>query len=145
MDKNRNTFHVSAPASLDTIETDPIKLKQILLNLLSNAAKFTENGEVFLEVALTEGEEPSWVEFKVRDTGIGMDEHTQEQLFNSFFQADTSSKRKFGGTGLGLTISRHFASMLGGSISVASAPGQGTEFTVHLPLHVSITKNVASL
>jgi len=135
VEKSNNQLHVDYPKNLYSFKTDPIKLKQILLNLLSNAAKFTEKGAVTLSVKnhLHNGSE--WIQFMVSDTGIGIDDNTKEKLFSSFFQADTSTRRKYGGTGLGLTISRHFVTMLGGNITVESKLGQGTTFTVDLPMN----------
>ena len=118
------------------IHTDYTKLKQILLNLLSNACKFTEHGHVSLSVRSKppRASLPAGVEFIVRDTGIGIDPPQLEHLFEPFTQADGSTTRRHDGTGLGLTITRHFCAMLGGSIDVVSAPGQGSTFTVWLPL-----------
>jgi signal transduction histidine kinase/DNA-binding response OmpR family regulator len=112
-----------------TFYTDRTKLKQSLLNLLSNAAKFTRNGRVRLEVAMADAE----VCFVVGDTGIGMTGEQQSRLFQAFSQADVSTSRQYGGTGLGLAITRHFCEMLGGRITVESAPGQGSTFTIALP------------
>ena len=133
-EKNHNVLNVAYPNSIDTINTDPIKLKQILLNLLSNAAKFTENGAIEFLVQAKKFHDTDWIEFIVKDSGIGLTDAAKEKLFTSFFQADNSTHRKYGGTGLGLTISRHFASMLGGEINVDSQPGEGATFTVSLPV-----------
>ena len=112
------------------IETDPQRLDQVLKNLISNALKFTERGEVQLSVdALAER-----VEFRVRDTGIGIAAHQQSIIFEAFRQADGTTNRKYGGTGLGLSISRELARLLGGDISVQSEPGSGSTFTLNLPL-----------
>ena len=114
----------------EAIDTDPTRLRQILINLLGNAVKFTEVGQVRLVVRLTEdGDEPVMV-FDVEDTGVGMSKGQIARLFQPFMQADTSTTRRFGGTGLGLTISRRFAEMLGGGITVRSAFGTGSAFTV---------------
>ncbi|MDB6060314.1 MAG: histidine kinase [Verrucomicrobiaceae bacterium] len=113
------------------IETDPQRLGQILKNLLSNALKFTEKGEVALRVYC---EQPQTVAFAIRDTGIGIPEHQQNIIFEAFRQADGSTHRKYGGTGLGLSISRDLARLLGGDITVQSIPGQGSIFTLTLPL-----------
>jgi signal transduction histidine kinase len=131
-----NTLQVSLAEGLGRVATDTAKLRQILLNLLSNAAKFTENGKVTFEawrVRLSSGDE---VLFRVSDTGIGMDEAHLERLFTSFTQADSSTSRKYGGTGLGLAISRRFAQLMGGDIEVTSNPGKGSTFTVTLPVVV---------
>ncbi len=119
------------PAVPATIQTDPQRLGQVLKNLLSNALKFTEQGEVTLRVLQQAG---GMVAFEVKDTGIGIAEHQQELIFEAFRQADGSTHRKYGGTGLGLSISRDLAQLLGGSIRVQSAPGQGSTFTLLLPV-----------
>lgn len=120
-----------------TIETDPLRLRQILFNLLGNAVKFTDRGEVRVVVRYPARPEqdpsrvcPQQIAFEVSDTGIGMTAEQVERLFQPFSQADRSTSRKFGGTGLGLAISRRLARMLGGDITVRSAPGQGSSFCV---------------
>ncbi|NJL20908.1 MAG: response regulator [Leptolyngbyaceae cyanobacterium SM1_3_5] len=106
-----------------------------MLNLLSNAAKFTQNGVITLSIARSEVEHPTpLIRFQVADTGIGMSADQLEQVFEAFTQADASTTRKYGGTGLGLAISRRFCQLMGGSIEVASRPGQGSRFTVSLPI-----------
>jgi CheY-like chemotaxis protein len=120
-----------APNAPDRIETDSQRLGQILKNLLSNALKFTEAGAVSLHVSAGAGDT---VRFEVQDTGIGVSDHQREIIFDAFRQADGSTHRKYGGTGLGLTISRDLARLLGGDISVTSTPGQGSTFTLTLPL-----------
>jgi CheY-like chemotaxis protein len=112
---------------------DVTKVRQVLLNLLSNAAKFTEKGAVSLEVAREQDVTGSWVVFRVRDTGIGMTPEQTGKLFQAFMQADGSTMRKYGGTGLGLALSRKFCVMMGGDINVESAPGKGSTFIVRLP------------
>jgi CheY-like chemotaxis protein len=120
-----------APQAPERIETDPQRLGQILKNLISNALKFTEAGGVSLRVSPG----PSGtLRFEVQDTGIGISEHQQEIIFDAFRQADGSTHRRYGGTGLGLTISRDLARLLGGEITVRSAPGEGSTFTLTLPL-----------
>ncbi|RKH53306.1 GAF domain-containing protein, partial [Corallococcus sp. AB050B] len=114
-----------------TLETDPRRLGQVLKNLLANAFKFTEAGEVALTVA-TEG--PGRLVFRVRDSGIGIPSELQGPIFEAFRQADGSTHRKYGGTGLGLSISRDLARLMGGDVTVSSAPGEGSTFTVTLPL-----------
>jgi signal transduction histidine kinase/CheY-like chemotaxis protein len=124
-----NRLEIVCPAALGTFHTDRTKLKQSLLNLLSNASKFTHEGRVSLEVRPADAE----ISFVVSDTGIGMTEEQQGRLFQAFSQADASTTRQYGGTGLGLAITKHFCEMLGGSITVESRLGQGSTFTVILP------------
>jgi signal transduction histidine kinase len=125
-----NAFVVELADDVGIIRSDPMKLRQILFNLLSNAAKFTESGTV----TLTASREPGEIVFGVSDTGIGMSREQLSRLFQPFMQADTSTTRRYGGTGLGLTITRRFAELLGGTVEVESEPGVGTTFTVRLPL-----------
>lgn len=113
---------------------DPMRLRQIFINLLANAVKFTEQGSVTLQLATENG----WLHFCVRDTGVGMDEDTRGRLFQAFSQADESVARKFGGTGLGLLIARDLLEAMGGNIEVDSAPGAGTSFLGHIPLRLPI-------
>jgi signal transduction histidine kinase/DNA-binding response OmpR family regulator len=128
-----NRLVVDYPADLGTMKTDAKKVKQILLNLISNASKFTENGRVVLRGARERRGAADWIVLRVSDTGIGMTEEQMGRLFQAFSQADASTTRKYGGTGLGLVISKRFAQMLGGDITVESAPGRGSTFTVELP------------
>ncbi|MCP4591641.1 MAG: response regulator [bacterium] len=114
----------------ETIQTDPTRLRQILINLIGNAIKFTETGSVRLITSLVEDGDETHMQFSVLDTGIGMTEKQLTKLFQSFMQADTSTTRKFGGTGLGLAISKRFAEMLGGTITAESKPGEGSMFCV---------------
>jgi two-component system, NtrC family, sensor kinase len=123
---------VEAQDNLGSQIVDPMRLRQILLNLLSNACKFTKLGEVTLRVRrVVDGH--NWMEFVVADTGIGMTAEQQARLFEEFSQADTSTARRFGGTGLGLAITRRLARMMGGDVTVQSEPGKGSVFTVRLP------------
>ena len=131
-EQNSNRLVVEAAADLGALTVDPMRLKQILLNLLSNACKFTKQGEVRLEARrLVDG--GGWIELAVADTGIGMTTEQQARLFAEFTQADASTAQRFGGTGLGLAISRKLARMMGGDVTVASEPGKGSVFTVRLP------------
>ena len=131
-EQNKNRLLVESQENLGALSTDPMRLKQILLNLLSNACKFTKQGEVTLRVRkVVDGH--SWVEFAVADTGIGMTPEQQAKLFEEFTQADTSTARQYGGTGLGLAITRKLARMMGGDVMVTSEPGKGSVFTVRLP------------
>jgi len=131
-EKNKNRLVVDAQGNLGTLTADSLRLKQILLNLLSNACKFTKEGEVALQVRkVADGRD--WVELAVADTGIGMTAEQQAKLFQDFTQADSLTARRYGGTGLGLAISRKLARMMGGDVTVASEPGKGSVFTVRLP------------
>jgi len=114
----------------EKIRTDPTRLQQILLNLLNNAIKFTAQGEVILEVSASDSD----LRFKVIDTGIGITEEQKAAIFNVFTQAESATTRKYGGTGLGLNISRHLANNLGGDITVTSEPGKGSQFTASVAL-----------
>ncbi len=133
--KNGNRFIVDCPAEIGSIDCDVTKVKQSLLNLLSNASKFTSNGTVGLAVSRAGAGADERMVFCVTDSGIGMTPEQMDRLFQAFAQADSSTTRKFGGTGLGLAITRHFARMLGGDVSVASEPGVGSTFTLVLPVH----------
>jgi PAS domain S-box-containing protein len=115
------------------VSGDPLRLRQILLNLLDNAIKFTSAGEIRLSVACP-GNESGACLFEVSDTGIGMNEETQQRVFQAFSQADGSVSRKYGGTGLGLTICRQLAELMGGDLGLRSTPGQGSVFSLRLPL-----------
>jgi len=117
----------------ETVRIDAQKIRQILLNLLSNSSKFTADGEVRLEVEGWSRDGMPWIRFTVSDTGIGMDEEQAARIFEPFAQADESTSRSYGGTGLGLSITRAFTRMMGGEIHVDSVPGSGTSFTVELP------------
>jgi signal transduction histidine kinase len=130
MEVNDNHFKIVAPELIGAIESDDQRLRQVLLNLLSNAAKFTESGDIDLTVERT-GD--GWVQFAVRDTGIGMSPEQAERLFEPFSQADNTISQRFGGTGLGLSISHHFVEMMGGHIAIESELGIGSCFTVWLP------------
>jgi signal transduction histidine kinase len=130
--QNKNSLVVEAQENLGAITADPMRLRQILLNLLSNACKFTKQGEVKL-TARKVANGDNWIELAVCDTGIGMTPEQQAKLFADFTQADSLTARQFGGTGLGLAISRKLARMMGGDVTVASEPGKGSVFTVRLP------------
>jgi signal transduction histidine kinase len=128
------TLTVSLPAERVGVGTDPTKLRQILINLLGNAMKFTDAGHVSLEMTLTDDR----VHYCVRDTGPGITDADLERVFDPFTQLDQSLKRAKGGTGLGLPVSRRLAHLLGGDLTVASAPGQGAAFTLWLPRNVGV-------
>ncbi len=122
---------------LGTLFMDRTKLKQIALNLLSNACKFTHDGQVRLAVKRTHGPGGEWLHLEVEDSGIGIPQERLEELFEPFRQADESTTRKYGGTGLGLSISRHYCQMMWGSIEAVSSPGGGSTFSVRLPVDIS--------
>jgi GAF domain-containing protein len=131
-EQNKNRLVVEAQEKLGMLTVDPMRLRQILLNLLSNACKFTKQGEVALRVRkVVDGR--NGIEFAVADTGIGMTAEQQAKLFEEFTQADSSTAQRYGGTGLGLAITRKLARMMGGEVAVASEPGKGSVFTVRLP------------
>jgi signal transduction histidine kinase len=122
---------------LGTLTVDPMRLRQILLNLLSNACKFTKDGEVSLKARKAANGSCDFVELAVADTGIGMTGEQLGRLFAEFSQAESSTAQRFGGTGLGLAIARKLARMMGGDITVASEPGKGSVFTLRLPTAVA--------
>jgi PAS domain S-box-containing protein len=136
IENRANTLRVLCDENLGSMYADLTKTRQILLNLLSNASKFTEQGQIILEVCRFTKQDEDWVRFKVMDDGIGMTSEQQQKLFQSFSQADPSSTRKYGGTGLGLAITRHFVRMMDGNIEVQSEFGKGSTFTVQLPLQL---------
>ena len=131
-EQNKNQLTAEAPDDLGSLTVDPMRLRQILFNLLSNACKFTKGGEVKLKARrLVDGRD--WIEVAVADSGIGMTLEQQAKVFQEFTQADASTAQRFGGTGLGLAITRKLARMMGGDVTVASEPGKGSVFTVRLP------------
>ena len=131
-EQNENRLVVETQENLGALTVDPMRLKQILLNLLSNACKFTKQGEVALHVRkVVDGH--NRIEFAVADSGIGMTAEQQAKLFQDFIQADSLTTRRYGGTGLGLALSRKLARMMGGDVTVTSEPGKGSVFTVRLP------------
>ena len=130
--EKKNRLVVETQENLGALTVDPMRLRQILLNLLSNACKFTKEGEVKLQASRVRNGR-CWVELSVSDTGIGMTAEQQAKLFEEFSQADATTAQRFGGTGLGLAITRKLARMMGGDVTVASEPGKGSVFTVRLP------------
>jgi signal transduction histidine kinase/DNA-binding response OmpR family regulator len=133
VERNQNLLEVACPADIGTLHADLTRVRQVLFNLVSNAAKFTQHGRVGLEVVARRIAGEEWIDFAVSDTGIGLTADQQQRLFQSFSQADPSTSRKYGGTGLGLVISRRFAEMMGGDIQLQSEFGRGSVFTVRLP------------
>ena len=131
-EQSKNRLVAEVQENLGTMTVDPMRLRQILLNLLSNACKFTKEGEVALR-----GRRVSngghWIELSLSDTGIGMTPEQQAKLFEEFTQADATTAQRFGGTGLGLAITRKLARMMVGDVTVTSEPGKGSVFTVRLP------------
>jgi signal transduction histidine kinase len=132
-EKNGNGLQVECDASVGTMRADVTKVRQALFNLLSNACKFTERGTVSLAVRRDAIEGEDWLTFQVSDTGIGMTSEQMARLFQEFSQADAATTRRFGGTGLGLALSRRLCRMMGGDVTVESEPGKGSVFTVRLP------------
>ena len=131
-EQNKNRLVVEASDDLGALTVDPMRLRQILLNLLSNACKFTKDGEVALRGRrVSNGRH--WIELSVSDTGIGLTPEQQAKLFEEFSQADATTAQRFGGTGLGLALSRKLARMMGGDVTVTSEPGKGSVFTLRLP------------
>jgi signal transduction histidine kinase len=156
VERNANALEVHCPDDLGKMRADMTRVQQILFNLLSNAAKFTEHGLITLRVRAVNderrtmnGDEPSssdgvahrssFIVFEVEDTGIGMTDEQMHGLFTDFMQADASTTRKYGGTGLGLALSARFCRMMGGELTVESQIGKGSVFTVRLPAVVGAT------
>ena len=142
--KNNNQIIVEFGANINRINTDLVKLRQTLLNLLSNAIKFTQDGTITLQDQWDNSESKDTIEIRIKDTGIGIKTHELRSVFKPFTQTDQSSNHLYGGTGLGLTISKRFCEMLGGDILVDSKPGKGTTFTIILP-NAYINENVANM
>jgi signal transduction histidine kinase len=140
--KNSNRLVIDCTADLGTIHADQTRFRQSLLNLASNANKFTEKGTI--TIAAHQGQENGcdWITVAVADTGIGMTPEQMGKLFQDFSQASASTASKYGGTGLGLAISRRFCQMMGGDITVASEPGHGSTFTIRLPRIVEASKTI---
>jgi signal transduction histidine kinase len=132
MAEKRNKFVVKCPEKLGIGSTDQTKLRQAALNLLSNSAKFTENGTITMSVQRRKREAADWIEIQVQDTGIGIAESEIGRLFQNFGQANRSTSRKYGGTGLGLALSQKLCALMGGGISVSSELGQGSSFTIRV-------------
>jgi len=138
--KNKhNTLRIERADDLGSMHADLAKVRQALFNLISNAAKFTENGTITLSVEREQCGSGDWISFSVADTGIGIAPDKIDEVFEEFSQADTSTTRKFGGTGLGLAISRRFCQMMGGDITVESRVGKGSNFRIRLPAQLKRT------
>lgn len=143
--KGENSFTLEKDTEhLGTMVADPMRLKQVLLNLLSNACKFTSKGNVILTAERVTIQKKDWIQFHVSDTGIGLKPDQIDNLFQDFSQADIDIVRKYGGTGLGLTISRKFCNMMGGDIRVSSRFGEGSTFTVELPVTPPVAEETPS-
>jgi signal transduction histidine kinase len=139
VEKNGNKLVVEYETEIEKISADLTKMRQILLNLLSNSAKFTKDGTITISVISSKVKEHA-VDFNISDTGIGMTPDQVDKVFKPFTQADEKTTRKFGGTGLGLTITKMFAEMMGGDINLISEVGEGTTFTVTMPIKVNDPK-----
>ena len=142
--KNGNRVAVHCDAAIGMMRADQMRLRQTLLNLMSNANKFTEKGTVTIAARQKQENGRDWVTLSVADTGIGMTPEQMDKLFQEFSQASTKTASKYGGTGLGLVISRRFCQMMGGDITVASEPGYGSTFTIRLPRIVEPKEAVAA-
>lgn len=137
MEKNNNCLKIDVTEDIGNVYVDRTKCRQILLNFLSNAAKFTKEGVIELTVQRDQIAGKDWLCMRIQDQGIGMTEEQQKKLFRPFSQADASTTRRYGGTGLGLAITKQFVDMMGGTISVHSVFGEGSTFTVNLPVRVT--------
>ncbi|MEO5579085.1 MAG: response regulator [Gemmatimonadaceae bacterium] len=139
--KNFNAMHIECAADLGGMHADQVKVRQTLYNLLSNAAKFTRHGSITLNAGRESMDGVEWILFRVTDTGIGLSPDKVVRLFQDFTQADASTTRRFGGTGLGLALTRRFCQMMGGDVTVHSVPGEGSTFTIKLPAIVHEPKS----
>ncbi len=137
--KNGNKLELDCPSAIGTMTADPVRVKQMLINLLSNACKFTEKGTVTLKIYRESIDSQGWIFFNVIDNGIGIEQNQIKRLFQEFTQVDDTSTRKVGGTGLGLAISRRFCQMMGGDIHVTSEIGKGSTFSIKLPVKIAET------
>jgi light-regulated signal transduction histidine kinase (bacteriophytochrome) len=138
--KNGNRLVIDCPADLGTIHADQTRFRQSLLNLASNANKFTEKGTVTIAARQGQENDRDWITLAVTDTGIGMTPEQMRKLFQEFSQASSTTASKYGGTGLGLVISRRFCQMMGGDITVESESGRGSTFTIRLPRIVEVPR-----
>ncbi len=137
VEKNSNRLEIQLAPDLGDMYADQIKVRQALYNLLSNAVKFTENGSITVDAGRHWLNDEEWIRFRVVDEGIGLSPDEILKLFKDFSQADASTTRKFGGTGLGLPLTRRFCQMMGGDVTVSSEPGVGSTFTIELPASVT--------
>jgi PAS domain S-box-containing protein len=142
--KNGNRLTVSRGSGLGEMHADQVKVRQTLLNLLSNACKFTERGEITLDAQRRPGASGDEIVFAVSDSGIGMTQEQMGRLFESFSQAESSTSRRYGGTGLGLALTRRFSEMMGGAVDVASTAGHGSTFTLRLPARVDLARRASA-
>lgn len=144
IEKNNNHLQVNQAEQLGQMYADVTKVRQCLFNLLSNASKFTEEGTIILEVhRYCAADDKDWITFRVSDSGIGITPEQISKLFSAFMQADSSTTRKYGGTGLGLVITKQFCQMMGGNVTVESEYGKGTTFSIHLPVEVIDPQKIA--
>ena len=141
--KNSNKVASHCDAGIGAMEADQMRLRQALLNLMSNANKFTERGTITVNARQGQENGRDWITIAVADTGIGMTPEQMDKLFQEFSQASSKTASKYGGTGLGLVISRRFCQMMGGDITVESEPGRGSTFTIRLPRIVQAQKAFA--
>ncbi len=133
-DKNNNTLEINHYEPSIQLHSDPAKLRHILQNILCNASKFTHDGIIKWTISCVQVDDSEWLFFSIEDTGIGIEPQQQAIIFDAFNQVDNSTTRKYGGTGLGLAISKQFAHLLGGDLDVSSQPGEGSKFTLKLPM-----------
>ena len=143
-EKNENNFTINCPENISLIESDEVKLRQILYNLVSNAGKFTKKGNIILNISELKIRGQDWIRFDISDNGIGMAPEQISKVFEEFVQADSTTTKEFGGTGLGLSICWHFSKMLGGDIFLDSQEGHGSVFTVLLPLDLRLNNEKIS-
>jgi two-component sensor histidine kinase len=142
--KNGNQIALRHDPAIGTLHADQMRLRQALLNLMSNANKFTDHGTITIDARKEQEDGRDWVTISVTDTGIGMTAEQMGKLFQEFSQADASTTRKYGGTGLGLAISKRFCQMMGGDITVESKPGKGSTFIIRLPRTVQSDEALGS-
>jgi signal transduction histidine kinase len=142
--KNGNKVAVQCDGGIRAVHADQMRLRQALLNLMSNANKFTERGGISIDARQGQENGRDWITISVADTGIGMTSEQMGKLFQEFSQASSTTASKYGGTGLGLAISKRFCQMMGGDITVESEPGRGSTFTIRLPRIVDAPKEVVA-